>query len=100
MEVACPAVPYEARILAHPGVVAVRRHVPFVLGWGITVHRSQSLSLSEAVLDISQAFGPGMVNAAISRVGDKKRMFVRSFAGSRLYANPVAVQFYREGDRL
>lgn len=100
LEVECPPVAFETRMLAHPGAVAIRRQVPFVLGWGITVHRSQSLSLSEAVLDIGQAFGAGMVNAAISRVGDKKRMHVKSFTGSRLVADPVAVQFYREGSRL
>lgn len=100
LEVECPPVAFEMRMLAHPGAVAIRRQVPFVLGWGITVHRSQSLSLSEAVLDIGQAFGAGMVNAAISRVGDKKRMHVKSFSGSRLVADPDAVQFYREGLRL
>lgn len=100
LEVECPPVTFEARMLAHPGAVAVRRQVTFVLGWGITVHRSQSLSLSEAVLDIRQAFGAGMVNAAISRVGDKKRMHVKSFTGSRLVADPIAVKFYREGSRL
>lgn len=100
LEMECPVVAFEARILAHPGAVAFRLQLPFVLGWGITVHRSQSLTQSEAVLDIGQAFGPGMVNAAISRVGDKNRMFVRSFTESRLFADPSAVKFYREGVRL
>lgn len=100
LEVEYPPVAFEARLMAHPGAVAVRRQVPFVLGWGITVHRSQSLSLSDAVLDIGQAFGPGMVNAAISRVSDRKRMHVRSFMGSRLFADPVALNFYRSGRRL
>lgn len=100
LEVECPPVPFEARILSCSGAVAVRRQVPFALGWGITVHRSQSLSLSEAVLDIAQAFGAGMVNAAISRVSDKERMYVKSFSGSRLLADPLAVRYYREGTRL
>lgn len=100
LEVECPPVAFEARIMAYPGVVAVRRQVPFVLGWGITVYRSQSLSLSEAVLDIALAFGPGMVNAAISRVRDKKRMYVKSFTACRLFADPVAVKYYREGTRV
>lgn len=100
LEVECPPVPFEARILSCSGAVAVRRQVPFVLGWGITVHRSQSLSLSEAVLDIAQAFGAGMVNAAISRVIDKERMYVKSFSGSRLLADALAVKYYKEGTRL
>lgn len=74
--------------------------MPFFLGWGITVHSSQSLSLSGAVLDIAQAFGAGMVSAAISRVADKKRMYVKSSMRSHLFADPVAIKFYREGSRL
>lgn len=100
IKVACPPVNFEARILAHPGAVAVRFQVPFVLGWAITVHRSQSLTLSEAVLDVAGAFGAGMVNAAISRVDDKRCMYVKSFAGNRVLADPSSLAFYRDGTRL
>lgn len=78
----------------------MRQQVPFVLGWAITVHRSQSLTLSEAVLDTSEAFGAGMVLAAISRVPDKRRMHVRYFSGSRLLADRAAIQLYQESPRL
>jgi len=100
IEVLCPAIEFEARIFSRPGVLAVRQQVPFVLGWAITVHRSQSLTLSEAVLDLSEAFGAGMVLAAISRVPDKRRMHVRSFSGSRLLADRAAMQLYHESPRL
>ena len=100
LEVCCPPVEFESRILSRPGAVAVRVQVPFVLGWGITVHRSQSLTLSEAVLDIGEAFGSGMVLAAMSRVPDKRRMHVRSFCGSRVMADADALQLYRDSPRL
>lgn len=100
VEVECPPVAFEARIMANPGVVAVRRQVPLALGWGITIHRSQSLSLTEAVLEIGEAFGPGMVNAAISWVTDKSRMHVKTFAAGRLFPDTVALKFYKEGTRL
>lgn len=100
VEVECPPVAFQARMMANPGVVAVRRQVPLALGRGITIHRSQSLSLTEAVLDIGHAFGPGMVNAAISRVSIKSRMHVKSFAVSHLFADPKALKFYKDGVRL
>ena len=100
VEVLCPPVEFESRILSRPGVVAVRVQVPFVLGWGITVHRSQSLTLSEAVLDVGEAFGAGMVLAAMSRVPDKRRMHVRSFCGSRVVADRDALQLYHASPRL
>jgi len=100
LDVSCPPTEFESRILSRPGVVAVRVQVPFVLGWGITVHRSQSLTLSEAVLDVGEAFGSGMVLAAMSRVPDKRRMYVRSFSGSRVIADPAALQLYQDCRRL
>ncbi|OSX75404.1 hypothetical protein BU14_0238s0027 [Porphyra umbilicalis] len=100
LEVLCPAIEYEARILSRPGSVASRLQVPFVLGWAITVHRSQSLTLSEAVLDVGAAFGAGMVLAAMSRVPDKRRMHVRSFCGSRLIADRAAMHLYQTSPRL
>lgn len=95
----CPPVDFDARVLYHPGVAGVRRQVPFVLWWSITVHRSQSSTLSEAVLDVGQAFGAGMVLAAMSRVSDKENMHVRSFCGSLLFPDPDAVRFYRDSPR-
>jgi len=100
IEVCCPPIDFEARIFSRPGCVAVRLQVPLVLGWAITVHRSQSLTLSEAVLDVGEAFGAGMVLAAMSRVSDKRCMHVRSFSGSRLLADRTALHIYREGTRL
>jgi len=100
VDVCCPPVEFESRILSRPGVVAVRVQVPFVLGWGITVHRSQSLTLSEAVLDVGEAFGSGMVLAAMSRVPDKRRIYVRSFCGSRVIADPTALKLYQDCRRL
>jgi len=78
----------------------VRAQVPFVLGWGITVHRLQSLTLSEAILDVGQAFVSGMVLAAMSRVPDKMRMHVRSFCGSHMIADPAALLLYQDSPRL
>lgn len=54
VKVECPPVAFETWILAQPGAVAVRLQVPLALGWGITIHRSQSLSLTEAVLDMGR----------------------------------------------
>lgn len=73
---------------------------PFVLGWAITVHRSQSLTLSEPVLDIAGALGTGMITAAICRVGDRNRMHVQSIPGNSLLADSAAVKFHDDGTRL
>ena len=78
----------------------MRTQVPFVLGWACTVHTSQSLTLSSAVLDLKNAFEAGMVHTALGRVSDKDRLFIKSFAPSRLFADHVALAKYREWERL
>ena len=98
--VECAPVKFKARVLSVAGALAVRLQVPFVLGWAITVHRSQSLTLSEAVLDLCEAFEDGMVHTAASRVADKRRMFVKSFSPTRLLADMAAVRYCMECPRL
>jgi len=100
IEVACPPVDFTARVLAAPGVLAVRTQVPLVLGWASTIHMSQSLSISEAVLDLAECFEAGMVHTALSRVPDKARLHIKSFAAGRLFADQRALKFYKEWRRL
>lgn len=100
VEVACPPLKFSARIYSFPGALAVRNQVPFVLGWASTIHMSQSLSISRAVLDLSHCFEAGMVQTAISRVPTKKGLYIKSFCASRVYANPQVIKMYSEWRRL
>lgn len=63
-----------ARIYFKPDVFALLYQVPFVLGWPVTVHLYQCLTISEAVLDLELASKAGMVHAATIRVGDKNNL--------------------------
>jgi len=50
--------------------------------------------------DVGQAFGPGMVLAAMSLVSEKMRMYVRYFCGNRVIADPAALLLYQDSPRL
>jgi len=100
MEVACPPIQFFARVYSCPGALAVRKQVPFVLGWASTIHMSQSLSISRAVLDLGECFEAGMVQTAISRVPTKEGLHIKSFSAGRLYANPLVLKRYAEWRRL
>jgi hypothetical protein len=43
-------------------------HYPIKLAWAITIHKSQGLTFEKAVIDIGQAFAPGQVYVALSRL--------------------------------
>lgn len=43
-------------------------HYPIKLAWAITVHKSQGLTFEKAIIDIGDAFAPGQVYVALSRL--------------------------------
>ncbi|MBX7096045.1 MAG: AAA family ATPase, partial [Flavobacteriales bacterium] len=44
------------------------RHYPIKLAWAITVHKSQGLTFTKAIIDPQDAFAPGQVYVALSRL--------------------------------
>ncbi|MFA6400663.1 MAG: helix-turn-helix domain-containing protein [Salinivirgaceae bacterium] len=53
-------------------IVGKFTHYPLKLAWAITVHKSQGLTFDKAMIDISQAFAPGQIYVALSRLTSLK----------------------------
>ncbi|MBL7958589.1 MAG: AAA family ATPase [Flavobacteriales bacterium] len=49
-------------------VLGTFEQYPIKLAWAITVHKSQGLTFSKAIIDVGQAFAPGQVYVALSRL--------------------------------
>lgn len=51
---------------------------PVKLAWAITVHKSQGLTFSRAIIDVGQAFAPGQVYVALSRLRALEGLVLRT----------------------
>lgn len=54
--------------------VGLRYQFPLILGFAITIHKSQGLTLDWAEMDLQNCFAPGQVYVALSRLKESKRL--------------------------
>ena len=58
------------------GCMLTRTAMPLTLAWAITVHKSQSLTLARACVRVDEAWAPGQVYVAISRVSSLQGLWL------------------------
>lgn len=59
-------------------VVGTFEHFPIKLAWSVTVHKSQGLTFERAIIDVGQAFAPGQVYVALSRLRGLEGLTLRT----------------------
>lgn len=69
-------------------VLASITQIPLRHAWAITVHKSQGMSLDEAVIDLSRAFTYGMGYVALSRVRRLTGLHLIGFTRDALALDP------------
>lgn len=57
-------------------VLASVNQVPLRCAWGITIHKSQGMTLDSAVMDLRRTFAPGMGYVALSRVENLSGLYL------------------------
>lgn len=76
--------------------VASVTQYPLRLAWAVTVHKSQGLSLDSAIIDLSQAFTPGMGYVALSRVRSLEGLILIGMNDQALQMNQEIAKFDKE----
>lgn len=68
--------------------------IPLILSWGMTIHKSQGLTLDKISCDLSEVFSPGQIYVALSRARCLSGVFIKSINFRRITSNRDAVEFY------
>lgn len=76
--------------------LASATQIPLRLAWAVTVHKSQGLSLDAAIIDLSQAFTPGMGYVALSRVRSLEGLYLTGINDQALEMNQEIASFDKE----
>lgn len=76
-------------------VVAERMQYPLKLAYGITIHKSQGMTLDKLVVDCSRIFERGQAYVAMSRVKTLDGLFLKNFDPERVLVDTRVADFYR-----
>ena len=69
---------------------------PLKLAWAVTIHKSQGLTFEKAVVDIGNAFAPGQIYVALSRLRSLNGLIMKSPLNPALLGVDNSVKTYAE----
>lgn len=75
-------------------VVATREQFPLKLAYGLTIHKSQGMTLDKVCVDLKRVFADGQMYVGLSRCKTLEGTFLKSFNPNKVYVNPKVRQFY------
>jgi hypothetical protein len=77
-----------------------RLQLPLKLAWACTVHKSQGMTLSRAIIEVGDAFDYGQVYVALSRVSSLAGLWIRGGRVTQrvIKAHPDVLRFYAQHD--
>jgi hypothetical protein len=76
-------------------VVAKMMQLPLILGWAVTIHKSQGLTLDSVCISFETIFLPGQAYVALSRARTLKGVFVHNFSPFKITACSEVSKFYK-----
>ena len=68
--------------------------IPLKLAYGITIHKSQGMTLDEATIDCRRIFAPGQAYVALSRVRTLSGLKLNGWSKEQVFVDRVALSFY------
>ena len=77
------------------GLKAKVKQLPLMISYACTLHKSQSQTLKNAILDLGDVFAEHMVYVAFSRVSSLDGVYINSFNPSKITVSQKCLEFVR-----
>ncbi|CAL6105701.1 ATP-dependent_DNA helicase [Hexamita inflata] len=81
-------------------IVATRQQVPIQLAYAISIHKSQGITLKEAIIQLDKCFAHGQAYVALSRLQSLEGLQLTSFEPRYIKCDEVCVQFHKNVSKL
>ena len=78
----------------HDKLTAERTQFPLKLAYGITIHKSQGMTLDKLVVDCSRIFEKGQAYVAMSRVKTLNGLYLKNFSKDKVMVDERVAEFY------
>lgn len=78
-----------------------REQYPLALGWAVSIHKSQGMSLDSVAIDFSRIFAPHQAYVALSRARSYDGLYLKNLTQKCIFINPKVVNYMKslEGKR-
>jgi hypothetical protein len=80
-------------------IIGTFEQYPVKLAWAVTVHKSQGLTFDKAIIDVGQAFAPGQVYVALSRLRSLDGLTLRTRIQSHVISSDNDVVQFTESTK-
>jgi ATP-dependent DNA helicase PIF1 len=76
--------------------LCVRKQLPLILAYAITIHKAQSLTLDFVDVDLEDIFAPGHAYVGIGRGRSLEGIHVRNFSPTKFWADQRFLDFHAQ----